>query len=912
MLVNVNGQVCELVKAEAKGGSYHRRVPRKGGKGYTYYYDEDKYAASKNAHLDGPATRSARLTKAVLGAVEGAGKSGCAIKSLRDMAKKVKGCLEKGDLSYKKGMLYRKAMKKAKLEIAAEPKKKDVDKPEEEPEKKEAAKKEDAKGDKEQQEKGQKKPLKKSDVRLYLHDPLYKAKGPIGRGKRGGKIYGYDSKGKPIYKPSEAPSKGAKKKPSKPEAQLSLFGQPKLEKPEPKVQEVVQPQASKVIEPATETAHVEGQKPKTIEPAAGPTMRQAKQQPIKDAPVGSEFTIVRAGGVLTLGFKKVSADEVILISKNDQPVDPKIGGNRRGLGRVLALIDYEQDVITVETPDQTVQEVQEQRKGAQTLAQKMTRVQKLIESEYPGVSQDKLDDLYRKLVDAQAGRPGSNIDAAIAEAEGLLGGLPIDAVVQPQAPKVIEPAAEATSEPKMMTAAEMKEYARQATENQEIERQQRLAKEKERAEWAAAERLKTPEQREAELEAYRDRWRAVPRSGKGWKLLAKPLPEVRLKKDNDDLLKKLEAAPLGSTIRMTNIDGESTDYLKTSTKVVKMVAASDREVPEAAKEISIPMDMILPAGLFANVQAELKAPPKGKEPKPEVQPVEEPPQEGESGLPEIPPKPAAPERIPREGFKAEMRRRYDLGLTPQGNTYAVKDAIKEIGGIWDRLKKRWLLPSQEAVDYVEAVLAHKAVEQSKTATKAASEGLTVSGRTWDERDTLKRAGGKWDGGTKQWVMPDKETAALLQELINIGGPSYPSPKMVERATALLKGMTTREWDYVGPGPTYGRIGWDTPEIGLKNLDNMNAGGVVDLIIDLKAAKKEAKGADPVTGADKVTEHQVHIAKTLGEQLRAYSDEKQPTIDQLRGYSRDEILDLTKRLRENLAWYRNPKTRAHIF
>jgi hypothetical protein len=652
MLVDVNGQICELIKAEAKGGSYHRRVPRKGGKGYTYYYDEDKYAASKNAHLDGPATRGARLTKAVLGAVEGAGKSGCAIKSLRDMAKKegkehiasaIKGCLEKGDLTYKKGMLYRKALKKAKLKIASEPSDKKVKGGKEDPQEKDAAEKQAGRGGKEQQEKPKKKVLKKAAISLYVHDPLYKAKGPIGRGKRGGKIYGYDSKGKPIYKPSEAPSKGAKKKPSKPEPQLSLFGQPKLEKPEPKVQEVV----------------------------------------------------------------------------------------------------------------------------------------------------------------------------------------------QPQAPKVIEPAAEATSEPKMMTAAEMKEYSRQATENQEIERQQRLAKEKERAEWAAAERLKTPEQREAELEALREQWRAVPRSGKGWQLVTKPLPEVRRKRWVEDTVAKIEKLPVGAKVRVRTLDGKTADWRVTEGGKVTLEGLA-KEMPMAPK-YALPE-----VGGAVNAQVEVSIPKDVKEAaakrvaEEKAQKVEEPPQEGESGLPEIPPKPAAPLRIPKGEFKQEMRRRYDLDLTPQGDSYSVKDEIKDVGGIWARNEKKWLLPSREALDYIQALMAHKAIEQTEKVAQAATDGRVLSGKTWDARLAIKKAGGQWQGASKSWVLPDSSNTALLQDLIDTGGASAATPERVEEAAKLVRGLPEKAWQQFNDDQ------WPSREVFSQELSGYNMYAVVDTILELKAAAKGNK------------------------------------------------------------------------
>lgn len=43
-------------------------------------------------------------------------------------------------------------------------------------------------------------------MRLILD--LHKSQGPIGIGKRGGKIYGYDAKGKPIYSPTQVPRPG--------------------------------------------------------------------------------------------------------------------------------------------------------------------------------------------------------------------------------------------------------------------------------------------------------------------------------------------------------------------------------------------------------------------------------------------------------------------------------------------------------------------------------------------------------------------------------------------------------------------------------------------------------------------------------------------------------------------------------
>lgn len=55
-----------------------------------------------------------------------------------------------------------------------------------------------------------------------------------------------------------------------------------------------------------------------------------------------------------------------------------------------------------------------------TLVQKMARASVLLEEEYPHLSDAEATALARRLQDGQAGRPGSDIDAAIAEAEAAL------------------------------------------------------------------------------------------------------------------------------------------------------------------------------------------------------------------------------------------------------------------------------------------------------------------------------------------------------------------------------------------------------------------------------------------------------------------------------------------------------------
>ena len=51
----------------------------------------------------------------------------------------------------------------------------------------------------------------------------------------------------------------------------------------------------------------------------------------------------------------------------------------------------------------------------------------------------------------------------------------------------------------------------------------------------------------------------------------------------------------------------------------------------------------------------------------------------------------------KETFKAECDRRRNENLIVKGNTYPIKDQIKDLGGIWDSRQKQWLMPDQGAV-----------------------------------------------------------------------------------------------------------------------------------------------------------------------------------------------------------------------
>lgn len=104
----------ELAKAEARGGTYHRRVPKPGG-GYRYFYDEAKYKQSKGAHLDGDGAARDRIRAHVGKQIEAGGK--CPVESLKSLvrrygAQKVGEVVKAAGYEFKKGHLHPKLLEK--------------------------------------------------------------------------------------------------------------------------------------------------------------------------------------------------------------------------------------------------------------------------------------------------------------------------------------------------------------------------------------------------------------------------------------------------------------------------------------------------------------------------------------------------------------------------------------------------------------------------------------------------------------------------------------------------------------------------------------------------------------------------------------------------------------------------------
>jgi hypothetical protein len=102
------------MKAEPRGGKYHRRAPRAGGKGYNYYYDEETYNRSKTPHISGNDAALQAIKSGVQKRLEAADSGGLDLKELKSLvtrygSKMVGEVLEKekseGRMKFQKGKL---------------------------------------------------------------------------------------------------------------------------------------------------------------------------------------------------------------------------------------------------------------------------------------------------------------------------------------------------------------------------------------------------------------------------------------------------------------------------------------------------------------------------------------------------------------------------------------------------------------------------------------------------------------------------------------------------------------------------------------------------------------------------------------------------------------------------------------
>jgi len=108
----------------------------------------------------------------------------------------------------------------------------------------------------------------------------------------------------------------------------------------------------------------------------------------------------------------------------------------------------------------------------------------------------------------------------------------------------------------------------------------------------------------------------------------------------------------------------------------------------------------------------------------------------------------------------EGRRHYLVG-----NTYAVKDALRDAGAHWDRDRGAWWTSKADVAERFAAAASEKAAVVAAVKEQTANDArVAVSGNTYPVRDELRALGGEWDASNKTWMVPVSK-AAEAQALV---------------------------------------------------------------------------------------------------------------------------------------------------
>lgn len=96
-----------------------------------------------------------------------------------------------------------------------------------------------------------------------------------------------------------------------------------------------------------------------------------------------------------------------------------------------------------------------------------------------------------------------------------------------------------------------------------------------------------------------------------------------------------------------------------------------------------------------------------------------------------------------------------------GNTYPVKDALRSAGAHWDRDRGAWWTSKSDVAERFAAAAAAKAEARAQVANETK---IAIEGNTYPVRDQLRDLGGSWDGARKVWMVPESQ-AARARELV---------------------------------------------------------------------------------------------------------------------------------------------------
>jgi hypothetical protein len=100
-----------------------------------------------------------------------------------------------------------------------------------------------------------------------------------------------------------------------------------------------------------------------------------------------------------------------------------------------------------------------------------------------------------------------------------------------------------------------------------------------------------------------------------------------------------------------------------------------------------------------------------------------------------------------------------------GNTFVIKDSLKNAGGLWDSESKGWLMPAEFNGDLNRMMLEAKGLIEANFATREETDGegnrvelpplmkLIVHCNAFKVKEQIKASGGVWDWERKGWAVP---------------------------------------------------------------------------------------------------------------------------------------------------------------
>lgn len=109
-----------------------------------------------------------------------------------------------------------------------------------------------------------------------------------------------------------------------------------------------------------------------------------------------------------------------------------------------------------------------------------------------------------------------------------------------------------------------------------------------------------------------------------------------------------------------------------------------------------------------------------------------------------------------------------------GDTYAVRSQIKALGAHWDGERKAWWLGAAKraAAEALVASLAAAPAAPAPYAPAADEAMVRVDGNTYPVREQLRQLGGRWDGMAKVWMVPASQAEAA-RAAVTAAGPAKP-------------------------------------------------------------------------------------------------------------------------------------------